>query len=234
MPEMNPPVPQQHGKQQAPIRMQKHNWHFSLLLVACASTQSSATPGDKHQFGLAWWRSLRIGCLVEWTLQDLWRDRSHHFTNGVHPSQASLQSNGILMARKSTPQVLYHTAPVPQARALLVQCELRRNEPHSWQSVATLTASYQCPNNTATASSHRNGKTQPTQGLGCTRVALTLSFPYAIPLWSSIEHWDCELVSRKSQQHRNPSLVTGKQMSRCRFQVALGGWSSFSKPWQSV
>ena len=109
MPEMNPPVPQQHGKQQAPIGMQKHNWHFSLLLVACASTQSSATPGDKHQFGLAWWRSLRIGCLVEWTLQDLWRDRSHHFTNGVHPSQASLQSNGILMARKSTPQVLYHT-----------------------------------------------------------------------------------------------------------------------------
>ena len=123
MPEMNPPVPQQHGKQQAPIGMHKHNWHFSILLVACASTQSSATPGDKHQFGLAWWRSLRIGCLVEWTLQDLWRDRSHHFTNGVHPSQASLQSNGILMARKSTPQVLYHTAPVPQARALSLQCE---------------------------------------------------------------------------------------------------------------
>ena len=87
---------------------------------------SSATPYDRHQFGLGQWRSLQIGCLVEWTLQDLWRDLSHRFINGVHPSQASLQSNGILMARKSTPQVLYHTAPVLQARALSLQCELGR------------------------------------------------------------------------------------------------------------
>ena len=61
------------------------------------------------------------------------------------------------------------------------------DDQHSWQSVATLTASYQCPNNTATASCRRNEKTKPTQRLGCKRVALTLSFPYAIPLWSSIE-----------------------------------------------
>ena len=90
---------------------------------------------------------------------------------------------------------------------------------------------YQSPNNEATASSHRNGKTQPTQRLGCTKGDLTLSFPCAIPLWSSTEQWNCELVSQESQQHRNPSLITGKQMIRCRFQVALGGWSSFSKPW---
>ena len=205
MPEMNPPVPQQHGKQQAPIGMQKHNWHFSFLLVACASTQSSATPGDKHQFGLAWWRSLPIGCLVEWTPQDLWRDRSHHFTNGVHPSQASLQSNGILMARKSTPQVLYHTAPVPQARALSLQCELGRmfwrcrgtlhHTGRGWPAQLTvrrntlhLKMNRPVPNNTVTAyRSSRNGKTRQAQRLGCTRVVLTLPFPYAMPLWISME-----------------------------------------------
>ena len=167
---MNPPVPQQHGKQQAPIGMQKHNWHFSILLVACASSQSSATPGDKHQFGLASWRSLPIGCLVEWTLWDLWRDLSHHFTDGVHPCPSIsglFACKGILMARKSTPQVLYHTAPVPQARALSLQCELQRTEPHSWRSVATPTATWkwtdQCSNNTATAyCPRRNGKTQLT------------------------------------------------------------------------
>ena len=185
MPEMNPPVPQQHGKQQAPIGMQKHNWHFSILLVACASTQSSATP--------RWKTSVRAGFMeitADWMPCGM--NPARFVKGSISPfhqwcpytSQASLQSNGILMARKSTPQVLYHTGLVPMARALLVQCELRRNEPHSWQSVATLTASYQCPNNTATASSHRNEKTEPTQRLGCKRVALTLSFPSAIPLWS--------------------------------------------------
>ena len=54
---------------------------------------------------------------------------------------------------------------------------------------------------------------------------------YAIPLWSSIEQWNCELVSRKSERRRSSSLAKGKQMSCCRLQVALGGWSSFSKPW---
>ena len=66
---------------------------------------------------------------------------------------------------------------------------------------------YQGPNNAATASSLRNGKTQPTQRLGCITGALTLSFPYEIPLWSSTKQWNCELASRKSQQHRNPSLT---------------------------
>ena len=76
---------------------------------------------------------------------------------------------------------------------------------------------YQCPNNAATASSHRNGKTQPTQTLGCITGVLTLSFPYEIPLWSSTKQWNCELVSHKSWHHRNPSLTKGykgKQMSR--------------------
>ena len=75
---------------------------------------------------------------------------------------------------------------------------------------------YQCPNNAATASPQRNGKTQPTQRLGCITGVLTLSFPYEIPLWSSTKQWNCELASRKSQQHRNPSLTKGKQMSCCR------------------
>ena len=60
------------------------------------------------------------------SLRDLWTDLSHHFINGVHPSQASLQSNGILMARKSIPQVLYHTVFVPMARALSLLCEVGR------------------------------------------------------------------------------------------------------------
>ena len=79
-------------------------------------------------------------------------------------------------------------------------------------------------------SSQRNGKTQPTQRLGCIRVVRTLSFPYAILLWSSTKQWNCELASRKSQQHQNPSLTKGKRMSCCR----PGGWSSFSKPWHWV
>ena len=93
---------------------------------------------------------------------------------------------------------------------------------------------YQSPNNAATASSLRNGKTQPTQRLGCITGVLTLSFPSAIPLWSSTKQWNCELASRKSQQHRNPSLTKGKQMNCCGFQVAPGGWGSFSKPWHWV
>ena len=64
--------------------MEKRGPHFS-----------SATPYDRHQFGLGQWRSLRIGWLVEWTLRDLWTDLSHHFINGVHPSQASLQSTAF-------------------------------------------------------------------------------------------------------------------------------------------
>ena len=93
---------------------------------------------------------------------------------------------------------------------------------------------YQSPNNAATASSLRNGNTQPTQRLGCITGVLFMSFSSAIPLWSSKEQWDCERVSRKSQQHRNPSLTKGKQMSCCRIQVAPGGSRSFSKPWQWV
>ena len=106
--------------------------------------------------------------------------------------------------------------------------------PFQFAETVAIAASYQCPNNGATASSVRNGKTQPTHRLGCTRVVRTLSFPYAIPLWSSIEQWDCERVSRKSQQHRNPSLTKGKQMSCCRIQVAPGGSRSFSKPWHWI
>ena len=67
--------------------------------------------------------------------------------------------------------------------------------------------------------------------LGAQKVILPCLFHVQFRLWSSTEQWNCELVSQKSQQHRNPSLITGKQMIRCRFQVALGGWSSFSKPW---
>ena len=106
--------------------------------------------------------------------------------------------------------------------------------PFQFAETVAIAASYQCPNNGATASSVRNGKTQPTHRLGCTRVVRTLSFPYAIPLWSSIEQWDCERVSRKSQQHRNPSLTKGKQMSCCRIQVAPGGSRGFSKPWHWI
>ena len=84
--------------------------------------------------------------------------------------------------------------------------------------------------NSKPSKDQRNGKTQPTQRLGCTRVVRTLSFPYAILLWSSTEQWNCELASRKSQQHQNPSLTKGKRMSCCR----PGGWSSFSKPWHWV
>ena len=166
---------------------------------------------------------LRLHLIHGW---DWWRDLSHHFTDGVHP-QASLlpkqrHSHGKIV---NTTGILYHTVSVPIARAPSRQCKLARmfwrcpgalhHIGRGWPQLTVrrntntytylyLKWTYQCPNNTATASSHRNGKTQPTvtQGLGCTKVALTLSFPYAIPLWSSIEQWDCDFVSRKSQLPR--------------------------------
>ena len=101
--------------------------------------------------------------------------------------------------------------------------------PFKFAETVAIAASYQCPNNGATASSLRN--TQPTHRLGCITGVLFMSFSSAIPLWSSIEHRNRELVSQKSHQHRNPSLAKGKQMSCCRFQVAPGGSRSFSKPW---
>ena len=143
-------------------------------------------------------QELPTGCLVEWTLRDLWRVLS----------QASL---------------------LPKQRH-----SFRKQEPYRYSRNLYLRWSYQCPNTTTAYRSDRNGKTQPTQGLGCTEGDLTASFPYAILLWSSTEQWSCKLVPRKSEQHRSSSIKKRKQMSRCRFQVALCGWCSFSKPWQWV
>ena len=156
--------------------MEKRRPHFS-----------SATPYDRHQFGLGQWRSLRIGWLVEWTLRDLWTDLSHHFINGVHPSQASLQSTAFSWQESQyhkycTILYLFQWQGPYRYCVRLEGCSggvgahcttPAGDDQHSWRSVATPTASTwkwtdQCPNNTVTAyRSSRNGKTRQTQRLGC-------------------------------------------------------------------
>ena len=121
------------------------------------------------------------------SLRDLWTDLSHHFINGVHPSQASLQSTAFSWQESQyhkycTILYLFQWQGPYRYCVRLEGCSggvgahcttPAGDDQHSWRSVATPTASTwkwtdQCPNNTVTAyRSSRNGKTRQTQRLGC-------------------------------------------------------------------
>ena len=233
------------------FKMMKDISHKFPSLCISVPGVSESSKRSLPLFKLSMPFAIQIVCTDHWSARNCWWTPEHGA--GHHSVTCSLANQdpfrmiqgdwslGVLLVR-TLADTRRHSSNLAISWCSCLSLQIRWNTGHSCiafrkgvtmlqPQCSYLRWTYQSPNNEATASSHRNGKTQPTQRLGCTKGDLTLSFPCAIPLWSSTEQWNCELVSQESQQHRNPSLITGKQMIRCRFQVALGGWSSFSKPW---
>ena len=233
------------------FKMMKDISHKFPSLCISVPGVSESSKRSLPLFKLSMPFAIQIVCTDHWSARNCWwtpeHGAGHHSVTCILANQDPFRmiqgdwSLGVLLVR-TLADTRRHSSNLAISWCSCLSLQIRWNTGDSCiafrkgvtmlqPQCSYLRWTYQSPNNEATASSHRNGKTQPTQRLGCTKGDLTLSFPCAIPLWSSTEQWNCELVSQESQQHRNPSLITGKQMIRCRFQVALGGWSSFSKPW---
>ena len=224
----------------------------SLCIPLRRVAESSKRSLPVFKFSVPFHLAIQIVCTDHWSARNWWwtpkhcTSTSHHSVTCILGNQEPFRmiqgdwSLGVLLARPLD-DTRRHPSNLAISWCSCLSLQIRWNSGSSCiaflkgvtilqRQRSYLRWTYQCPNNAATASPQRNGKTQPTQRLGCITGVLTLSFPYEIPLWSSTKQWNCELASRKSQQHRNPSLTKGKQMSCCR----PGGWSSFSKPWHWV
>ena len=134
---MNLPVPQQHGNSKLPSEWKNttdsKTWVHKVFLTCLFPLQYrfNWTVICLAQISVEHDRSHRkwpVGCLVEWTRWDWWRDLSDHFTDGVHPSQpffGKLEKHNRF--KDSGAQQAWHQVFVPSVQEHLhcVQCHSR-------------------------------------------------------------------------------------------------------------
>ena len=177
--------------------------HKRRLPIIGNSSQKSL---PLFKFSMPFSPAIQIVCTDHWSARNWWWTPKHCTSTSRHSVTCILGNQepfrmiqgdwslGVLLAR-----TLDDTRRHPSTRFAISWCsclslQIRWNSGHSC--IAALKGvtilqrqrssgrwTYQCPNNAATASSHRNGKTQPTQRLGCITGVLFMPFSICNTAW---------------------------------------------------